>query len=158
MKLTTEERFWAKVDRSGGADACWRWAAYLDPRGYGAFATNHSKMRGAHRVAWELTFGPIRGELDVLHRCDNPACVNPTHLFLGNHQANMDDRNHKGRHAHGESHGKAKLTEPKVIELRRLRGEGWSFGMLAIRYGITSQAASDAACGKSWKHLGQPEE
>lgn len=92
---TLEDRFWAKVDK--GAD-CWEWSAHRMPNGYGIINID-SSPRLAHRTAWELAYGAIPDELWVLHRCDNPACVRPDHLFLGTAKDNMQDMHQKGRNA-----------------------------------------------------------
>ena len=92
--LTVEERFWAKVDKDGD---CWTWMARRQPRGgYGQFQLD-GRTRSAHRVAWTLTNGPIPDGLCVLHRCDNPPCVNPEHLWLGTKAENNQDMTEKGR-------------------------------------------------------------
>jgi len=99
-----EERFWDKVDKS---DGCWLWTAALNPDGYGRFVVQMSpqKVRGAHRVAWELMNGAIPNGLSVLHQCDTPACVNPEHLFLGTQQDNVADMVAKGRwNGHSPTH------------------------------------------------------
>lgn len=93
------DRFWPKVDQSGGGEACWLWTAGKIPTGYGRFCIN-GRYVYAHRVAWELTHGQIEGGLFVLHDCptgDNPSCVNPAHLFLGTQSDNMKDCYQKGR-------------------------------------------------------------
>ncbi len=94
------------------------WTGGKQVSGYG-MAYHHdengkSVYKPAHRASYELTYGPIPDGLDVLHRCDNPPCVNPAHLFLGTHAENMVDRNTKGRQARGERHPHAKLTAEDV--------------------------------------------
>jgi len=86
-------RFEAHVDKSGD---CWKWTGPLSDGGYGKFSCGQVKRR-AHRVAYEMYVGPIPDGMHVLHRCDNPPCVNPTHLFLGTHLDNMRDMEAKGR-------------------------------------------------------------
>jgi hypothetical protein len=90
------ERFWSKVSKS---DGCWLWIAYRDEKGYGAFGFK-GKVQRAHRVAYELALGPIAPGMHVLHSCDNPSCVNPSHLRLGTHADNMRDRIERGRNPH----------------------------------------------------------
>lgn len=92
------DRFWPKVDRRG-PDECWPWKAARRAAGYGKIGRGKSG-RGwmlAHRASWELAHGPISSETLVLHRCDNPPCVNPAHLFLGTHADNVHDMVAKGR-------------------------------------------------------------
>lgn len=89
-------RFWLRVDRSGD---CWRWTGTHKATGYGRLSWGGRRAAPAHRVAWELTHGVIPDGVHVLHRCDNPTCVNPAHLFLGTHADNMSDRREKGRYA-----------------------------------------------------------
>lgn len=97
------ERFWSKVDRSGGPDACWPWTRSLHTKGYGQ--TSVAGVRASHRAAWILTNGPIPAGLCVCHRCDNPPCCNPAHLFLGSLGDNNRDRSIKGRSATGNRSG-----------------------------------------------------
>lgn len=91
-----EERFWERVDRSGGPGACHPWTRAKTPRGYGA-VTWHNRSQRAHRMAWIITYGPIPAGLNVLHRCDNPPCCNSAHLFLGTAADNNADMRAKGR-------------------------------------------------------------
>lgn len=86
-----------RIDRSGGPDACWPYTGTRLPKGYGSHKANHRHWY-AHRVAYEQTYGPIADGLEVCHKCDNPPCCNPTHLFLGTHAENMQDKIDKGRH------------------------------------------------------------
>jgi hypothetical protein len=92
----TADGFWSRVDRSGGPDACWPWTAGRFQKGY-EMTRWQGRTRGAHRVAYELAYGPILDGLWVLHDCDNPPCCNPAHLFPGNSAVNADDRERKGR-------------------------------------------------------------
>lgn len=89
------DRFWEKVDRS--ADGCWPFRGAIDQRGYGRFSVRNVSVP-AHRVAWELSNGPIRSGLHVLHSCDNPPCCNPSHLRLGTNAENHTEKIAKGRH------------------------------------------------------------
>lgn len=90
------QNFWARVDRT---EECWVWnGPRLKGNRYGLLQRHYHKVY-AHRVSWEMHFGPIPNGLFVLHRCDNPPCVRPDHLFLGTQTDNMADMNAKGRHA-----------------------------------------------------------
>lgn len=109
-------RFWNKVDKSGN---CWLWTASKTPQGYGHFNID-GFMHKAHRVSYRLTFGDVIGKLHVLHRCDNPSCVNPSHLFLGTNDDNIADRVRKNRSngAAGVDNGNSKLTRVAVKQIR----------------------------------------
>lgn len=89
------DRFWSKVDQSGD---CWEWTAAANRQGYGKFKARSYVLVPAHRHSWELANGPIPAGMYVCHRCDNPRCVRPDHLFLGTHQDNVTDMMAKGRH------------------------------------------------------------
>lgn len=118
-KYTREEsiaRFWSRVEKSDSPDDCWLWTGAADSRGYGNLQINNAKF-SSHRLAYELTYGSA-GSLLVLHRCDNPRCCNPNHLFLGTHQDNMTDMKTKKRAASGERNSKAKLTQNQVLYIR----------------------------------------
>lgn len=99
MAQTLAQRWAAKIDTSGHPNGCWIWLA-AKTCGYGVINIGNGITRKASRVTWELLIGPIPKGMHVLHRCDNPPCVNPAHLFLGTHLDNVADMNAKGRGAH----------------------------------------------------------
>ena len=157
-------RFWEKVDRSNEVNTCWLWTASRTSAGYGHININ-GKMVLAHRLAWQFTCGPIPANLRVLHNCprgDNPACVNPAHLWLGTDADNIADMDAKGRGRRvrllGEQHGRAKLTEASVLEIRRLwacRSE--SQRALARRFGVCGTAVRAILTGRNWAWLAPKE-
>ena len=143
------DRFWSKVDR-GTPDECWLWKAALFTRSrYGAFGLN-GKHVGAHRVAWELTYGQIAPGLCVLHHCDNRSCVNPRHLFVGTRKDNYHDSVQKGRNCRGATHGLAKLTDSQVLAIRsdtRLLRE------IAADYGVHLSTIGKIKRRNMWVHI-----
>jgi hypothetical protein len=96
VDIQTSERFWAKAQDQPGED-CWEWQASKDPKGYGHITIN-SKTVSAHRLAYATRRGSVPEGIFVLHACDNPGCVNPSHLFLGDGFDNQADKTNKGRH------------------------------------------------------------
>ena len=152
-------RFWPKVDRSGGDGACWEWRAARSTLGYGQFwvrtgrGVRRGSMQQAHRVSWVIAYGAIPDGLDVCHHCDNPACCNPRHLFLGTAKDNMQDCVRKGRKPRGEAIARGKLTARDVLTMRVDYTGGASFRSIAIRYQIDEQSARRAVIGENWGHV-----
>lgn len=146
---TSVDRFWIKVKKS---DGCWIWGA-LRLNGYGCLRFN-GKRTLAHRVSWEIHNGPIPEGLFVLHRCDNPACVRPDHLFLGTRKDNMQDMIKKGRRAPirllGEWNPQSKLTEASVKQIRSSNCSGID---LAKQFGVSQQLISEVKARLVWKHV-----
>lgn len=172
------ERFWEKVQKT---DGCWLWTGNRHPKGYGYISEGGragSDLR-AHRVAWELTYGPIPAGLWVRHKCDTPPCVRPDHLELGTAAENSRDMVERGRSCHapnppertargerhssvthperiprGERHTFAKFTDAQVLSLRqRWRAGGVMQKDLAAEFGVTKSVMSELLAGKTWKHL-----
>lgn len=147
------ERFWKKVSRTDDLFSCWEFRSSTYVGGYGVFVKSNEERVGAHRFSWELHFGPIPEGLWVLHRCDNPACVRPDHLFLGDHAANMADMAAKGRAMRGERHNLSKLTEEQVRTIRRLYAAGISQTALARRFDVTQNVVGCVVRRETWKHV-----
>lgn len=150
-RATTPEKFWTRVLKSNG---CWLWTGRCDEKGYGRVGFGGRANIGAHRVAWELTQGPVPLGLCVLHRCDTPSCCNPDHLFLGTNRDNVIDRHLKGRSKNldaGHLHPKAKLTQSAVAQMRALRLCGLTQIQLAERFGISRGNVSKILAGKSYQ-------
>lgn len=139
------DRFWSKVDM-GGPDECWNWTAALDD-GYGNFGLD-GQSGGTHRIAWILTNGPIPAGKHVLHKCDNRACCNPAHLYLGTHQDNMADKARSGV-MKGEHHPNAKLTNAQRKEIcRRYKAGGISQYALAAEFSVDQATISHVVHSK----------
>ena len=117
--IAIEERFWSKV-AIAGEDDCWFWMA-ASKRGYG-LVRHEGRQQMAHRVSYKISKGEIPEDLVVRHKCDNPSCVNPTHLELGTHKQNNADMYERGRNVNprGESSSVSTLKTADVIEIRRL--------------------------------------
>jgi hypothetical protein len=148
------ERFWMKVDKSG---ECWLWTAYRSRDGYGMIGLERTGVERAHRVAWQLTNGPIPVGLQVLHRCDNPPCVNPAHLWLGTQPENIADMIAKGRARknplRGSAQPRSKLTEADVHVIRQLIAAGMGNTAIGRRYGVHRVTIHWIRIGKNWAHL-----
>lgn len=152
--MTMEERFWGKVHKRG-FDECWPWLGYTR-RGYGRMYVR-GRQEQAHRIAWEIINGAIPQGALVCHRCDNPQCCNPAHLFLGTVADNAHDRDEKGRAANtqGEKSAQAKLSRADVLAIRECcrRSDCPSQVALAAEFGVVQQTVSKIVCGETWKHL-----
>lgn len=121
---------------------------------YGSVSYRNRNCR-VHRVAYELANGPIPPGLEVLHSCDRPLCVNPEHLSVGTNADNVTDKVAKNRQAKGVGcrHPHRVFTEALVLELRRLRSEGWGLIALTRRYRCTKQCIMAILKGRTWRHV-----
>lgn len=164
MTHADAELFWSKVARTGSENECWEWTAAKTHEGYGTFWTSE-RMVPAHRFAWQHTYHADAGNLFVLHACDNRACCNPAHLFLGTQADNVADCIRKGRfikgchvpfdrRQRGEARPTSKLTDNDVREIRRLRAtEGLTQRELAARFGVCQRTITLILSGRAWTHV-----
>lgn len=146
--------FWSKVDQTADSDGCWVWHGGYWQDGYGRYGKTSER---AHRVAWELTNGPIPVGMVVCHRCDNRFCVNPSHLFLGTQADNIADKVKKGRQSKGPEHGRykcCKLTPDDVRAIRKIWSEGGvTQRELAAAFGVDQARISEVVNRKTFKHI-----
>lgn len=149
--LPLSEQFWEKADVRG-PDECWEWRGVRFVEGdYGRLVRRGKNLR-AHRVAYELSIGPIPPGLDVLHTCDNPPCINPAHLWVGTDADNHRDRMLKGRNRvqDGERNSNVKLTAEQVAEIRERYAAGERQTALAREFGIKQPHVSRIVRGVAW--------
>lgn len=151
--LTEEARFLKRVNVKT-KDECWEWVGSQKAGWHGQWRNAAGKIELTHRASWRLFKSEIPGGLFVLHKCDNPLCVNPNHLFLGTQSDNLRDMWNKGR-AHpgvsrGEKHGMSKLTAEAVADIRSSQLSGVE---LAKLYGVTTTTICDVRKRRIWKHV-----
>lgn len=170
--------FWAKVDRSGGPDACWLWLGRIDKDGYGQLYWKGKRTR-AHRVAFEIANGKIADGLCACHSCDARyqigdttyrRCCNPKHVWPGTNAQNSTDCANKGRHGKGEmsyrrmhperyagaigsGNAQAKLTEDDVRAIRQKRLTGKTYAALAAEFSVSASLIRDVVKRKLWRHV-----
>jgi hypothetical protein len=146
------EQFWNKVDKNG-AGGCWNWTASCR-YGYGKFGLNGKTIQ-SHRLSYELANGDIPEGLIVRHKCkQNRKCVNPDHLEVGTYQDNRNDMIRDGTLPKGETHGRSKLTDTQVKEIRALYAVGdITQRNLAKSFAISQREICRVVNNKSWKHL-----
>lgn len=145
------DRFMEKVNKT---ETCWIWTGCIDKKGYGQISPGRRlSSKRAHRVSYELFVEPIPKGLLVCHKCDNRACVNPDHLFLGTAADNTRDMmiKNRGNSARGERHRSAKLTVEKVLEIRERSSKGESNRKLAREYGVGPDQISRIVNRKKWR-------
>jgi hypothetical protein len=152
-RVSLQERFWRSVDKRDAAE-CWLWTGGLNRLGYGVTSRKSVILR-AHRVSYELHFGPIPAGMHVLHSCDNRRCVNPAHLRTGTHKDNMRDRALRKRTflAQGELSKTAKVTAEQVLEIRRKRAAGIGPVELGREYGLRYNSIWNITTRRTWRHL-----
>ncbi len=144
---TLKVRFWLKVRKT---DGCWHWVGSKFWSGYGEFWNGKRKIR-AHRFSYETEIGVIPSGLCVLHRCDNPSCVRPDHLFVGTRADNIKDMIDKRRdRMRGEQHGSAKLTGKEILLIRK---DQRTYREIGKNFGVSKVHVSLIKSGKRWGHV-----
>ena len=158
--------FWDHVD-IGESDECWEWQRSKTPNGYGRlrYTIERNKYTNlyAHRYAWELVNGPIPDGMFILHKCDNPSCVNPSHLYLGTQSDNIRDRVIRGRNGHppedtpkrvGSQVSVARFKEEEIPVIRDLYASGKiSIRGLARKYDVSPSVIHSIIHRVTWKHI-----
>jgi len=146
---TIEDRFLSRF-KKGKKDDCWNWLAHLDKDGYGILPANGPAIR-AHRYSFEHYNNTIPVGMNICHKCDNPSCVNPHHLFLGTGKDNVHDMLNKRRDAIvGSKNNKAKLSE---IDILKIRKSNKSTQKLMIEYGVSKSTINRVKAKKTWRHV-----
>lgn len=173
LGLTEREAFESRMKHM--PNGCIEWGGNIDGTGYGRFCFKR-RIELAHRAAWRIFKGEIPKNACLLHRCDNPPCVNPDHLFLGDRGDNARDMASKGRQwiqqnperrldtlvcptelkPRGEQHGMSKLTEQQVISIRERSSNGELGKHLAVSFGCARTLISAIVNGQIWRHVGGP--
>ena len=155
-RKTIMERFLRSFSKTEG-DSCWLWLKRLDRDGYGQMTFHLDNdiimVKKAHRVAYEILVGEIPTGMCICHKCDNPSCVNPSHLFLGSQADNIRDMVNKKRQMYGKQHWNVKLKPEDILEIKNLVASGLTNTEVAKKFNIAQQTVSAIKNNKSWIHL-----
>lgn len=150
------EKFWSKVAITANINKCWEWQAFKNKEGYGGFRVNRNQVIASHRLAYFIHNNKDPLDKCVCHSCDNPACVNPAHLWLGTRYENAMDRESKGRNKplSGEKNGNSRFTAEQVKEMRALYSSGeLNQHEIAERFGTHQGVIWAIVTKKTWKHI-----
>jgi hypothetical protein len=151
-RLSIESRLQKHIKK---LDGCWVFTGSLDKDGYGVFNYGRGKQVRAHRMSYEFYISQIPKGYLVCHKCDNPSCINPSHLFLGSHKDNTQDMIKKDRKIclKGSKHHYSKITETDVLAIRQKRLLGLKLKNIGNEFAISFQTVSSICKGKTWKHI-----
>jgi hypothetical protein len=159
MRKSLEQRFMEKVHPEP-MSGCWLWGGCIDSKGYGQIRRGANTLGVAQATAVSLGLRGVvvPAGMVVCHRCDNPPCVNPDHLFIGTHKDNSDDKIRKGRGnpVKGVGHYQARITDSDVISIRRAYKGGATLKELSATYGLNTSAIGHVVVGRTWKHVLEP--
>ena len=157
-KVLVDDRFWSHVLRVFDVKSCWLWDGSRTEKGYGRFQVG-GRVERAHRFAYELASGPIPEGMLVLHKCDNPPCVRPSHLFVGTPSDNTNDmllrkgRWRRPRTLAGVRNHSARLNDDAVRDARARYADGEAMATLASEHGVSISAMRRAVSGATWSHV-----
>lgn len=151
-RMTKLDRFLSHIQKQ--ESGCWLWTGCKTKAGYGFFGGDNKNVL-AHRYAYQQFIGKIGDGLSVCHRCDNPSCVNPAHLYAANHRTNIADRDAKNRLAFGQRHGMAKLTEAKVVLLKKILNWDGPVNQAAVarHFGVNVSTIYQISAGRQWRKV-----
>lgn len=142
-------RFWSRVDKTPNTNNCWEWKNPTHPFGYGRFGVAGRNYL-AHRLSYQIHYGSITSKDCVLHKCDNPRCVNPQHLFIGSRADNAIDRTLKGRTLRGSQVPTSKFTEQQIQDIKY---SNLSIQELCIKYRAGYGTIWSIRKGYNWRHI-----
>lgn len=131
---------------------CWEWIGHKDSDGYGSITFKYKTIK-SHRESYKIFNGEIPKNLSVLHRCDNPSCINPDHLFLGNQSDNHKDMVSKKRHGFGERNGMSKLTTAQARKVKNMLKFGFKATEISKKLNLTYSSVQKICKGIRWKHI-----
>lgn len=141
---------WRKDETTG----CWNWTASTAGKGYGQVRIPKTRRNVyAHRLSWGLHRGEVPDGMMVLHKCDNPLCVNPAHLFLGDGGVNLQDMAAKGRHLYGERNTESRLTAKQVHAIHDAAASGSTQRAIAEKFGVGQMQVCRILRGERWRHI-----
>ena len=149
--MSDRSRFWDKTERDPET-GCEEWTGALDLDGYGVFWLD-GKTHRAHRVSYQWFYHTLEDGDVLLHTCDNPICVEPTHLSIGSQSDNLTDMKEKGRAAKGVDNANTKLQESDIHTIRRLLKMGFSPTKIATKFEVDAAAIKDIQTGRTWSHI-----
>lgn len=159
IKESDKCRFWSKVTLMADPHKCWEWSGNKRRRGYGRISITVAPQKDvsviATRMAYFLHYNVDPVGKAVLHKCDNPSCCNPHHLFLGTSKDNTDDMFKKKRAnpPNGTQHWASKLGPEAIEEIKKLRSEGMTQGKIAFKFKVYQSVISRVLSGDAWKHI-----